>query len=190
MKLNHETILTHSARLGENVLDLEAKGVDAKGQFIDWNITNNYQQKLWTIIVFYPADFTFVCPTEIRKVSELASEFTKNNAQVVVASVDSPFVHQNWRESSLGKINIPMLSDQNHLLSRYFNIYSANDGLAWRGTFIISPTGKLYVNYSTFGEVGRSAKEILRLLQASQAADEGKLMPCEWNPGDDTIKVK
>ena len=178
---------TAIAKLGHKVKPLALQAMNAKKEFYDWNIENNYKNKKWTVINFYPADFTFVCPTEIKAISKLANEFTKANAEVLVASVDSLFVHKKWVETELGSINIPMLSDSDHKVSKYFNIYSSTKGLAWRGTYIISPEGVLYVSYATFATVGRSAKEILRLLHAAQASDRGEMPPCEWQPGQKTL---
>ena len=176
------------AKLGHKVKPLSLKAMNTKKEFYDWNIEDNYKNNKWTVINFYPADFTFVCPTEIKGISNLANEFKKANAEVLVASVDSLFAHKKWVESELGSINIPMLSDSDHKVSKYFNIYSSTKGLAWRGTYIISPEGVLYVSYSTFAEVGRSAKEILRLLHAAQVSHRGELPPCEWQPGQQTLK--
>lgn len=190
-KLDHKIVFDEhkKAKLGKKVIPFSLKGIDANGNFITWDIEENFKNNKWTILFFYPADFTFVCPTEIKRFSTLATEFAKENADLVGASVDSPFVHLNWTKSSLGKVEVPLLSDQNNLVSKYFGIYQKDLGVAWRGTFIISPEGVLYVNYSTFGEVGRSPSEVLRLLRAAKLAHAGKLVPCEWHPGDETLMV-
>ncbi len=189
MNLTNEAVYIERkrAKLGEKVLSFAAKGIDKDGNQITWNIDDNFKSKKWTVLFFYPAAFTVVCPTEIKAFSKLSEAFAKEGADLVGASVDSSIVHLNWIRSSLGQVNIPLISDQNTLISEYFGIRSADLGIAWRGTFIISPTGMLYVNYSTFGEVGRSAKETLRLLQASKVASTGRMVPCEWQPGEETL---
>lgn len=191
-KINHKVIFDEfkRAKIGKKVIPFSLKGINAKGDFINWDIENNFKKGEWTVIFFYPADFSFVCPTEIKGFSSLASEFLKEGSNLVGVSVDSPFVHLNWTQTTLGKIEIPLLSDQNALVAKYFGVYQKEEGVASRGTFIISPEGTLYVNYSTLGEIGRSPLEVLRLLRAAKLAHSGELVPCEWQPGDKTIIAK
>ena len=142
----------------------------------------------WVVLYFYPADFTFVCPTEIKALSNRESEFKKYNSQVIGCSVDSVYVHEAWVKSSLKSVNHPLASDQTHKVSRAYGVYDEAEGLSWRGSFIISPDNTLWAGYTTYKTAGRSANEVLRLLQACQHSYEGKFVPCDWEQGEEFIK--
>ncbi len=141
----------------------------------------------WVVLFFYPYDFTFVCPTEIRAFSAHHAEFVAAGAEVVGCSVDSKFSHKAWIEGDLGAIKYPLLSDFTKEIARRYNVLIEEDGRATRGTFIIAPDGTLRVYLVTHGEIGRSVKETLRLLEAAKLDYEGKMVPCEWVPGDATL---
>ncbi len=141
----------------------------------------------WLVFVFYPKDFTFVCPTELAGFGRLAAQFVDRDAQLLGASTDSEFVHLAWRRShdELRELPYPLLSDLRRDLSRQLGILDA-DGVARRATFIVDPQGVIRFAMVTDGKVGRSPEEVLRVLDALQT-DE--LCPCNWKPGQDTLKV-
>uniref|UniRef100_H2YHN6 thioredoxin-dependent peroxiredoxin n=1 Tax=Ciona savignyi TaxID=51511 RepID=H2YHN6_CIOSA len=147
----------------------------------------------YLVFFFYPLDFTFVCPTEIIAFSDRIEEFRKMNVEVVAASVDSHFTHLAWlntrrSEGGLGKLNIPLLSDLTHKISRDYGVLLEDLGHTLRGLFIIDPKGVLRQITMNDLPVGRSVDETIRLVQAFQHTDEhGEVCPAGWEPGKDTI---
>jgi len=147
----------------------------------------------YLVLLFYPLDFTFVCPTEIIAFSDKVDEFKALNTQVVGISTDSKFTHLAWvntprKQGGLGGINIPLLSDLTHQISKDYGVYLEHLGHSLRGMFIID--GKGIVRQITMNDmpVGRSVEETLRLLQAFQYSDShGEVCPANWKPGSDTI---
>ena len=141
----------------------------------------------WLVFVFYPKDFTFVCPTELAGFGKLAAQFADRDAQLLGASTDSEFVHLAWRKShdDLRALPYPLLSDLRRELSRQLGILD-EDGVARRATFVVDPTGVIRFALVTDGKVGRSPDEVLRVLDALQT-DE--LCPCNWKPGQETLRV-
>ncbi|XP_066252923.1 peroxiredoxin-4 [Euwallacea similis] len=147
----------------------------------------------YLVFFFYPLDFTFVCPTEILAFSDRVEEFKQINTEVVACSVDSHFTHLAWintprKEGGLGKINIPLLSDLSHSISKDYGVFLEDAGHTLRGLFIIDPKG--IVRQITMNDlpVGRSVDETLRLVQAFQYTDKhGEVCPAGWKPGQDTI---
>lgn len=144
---------------------------------------NEYKGK-WVVLFFWPLDFTFVCPTEIRSFNALYDDFKKLNSEVLGVSVDSVYSHKAWVEDGLGAISFPLLSDFNKKVSRMYDILDEEKGVALRGTFIIDPEG--YLRYAVVSDlnVGRSATETLRVLEAVQT---GELCPVDWQPGEKTL---
>jgi peroxiredoxin (alkyl hydroperoxide reductase subunit C) len=142
----------------------------------------------WLVLFFYPKDFTFVCPTEIKAFGDLNKKFIDRDAQVLAASVDSEFVHLAWRKDhkDLRELPFPMLSDIKRELSLSLGILHAEEGVPLRATFIIDPQGIIRYTSAHDLNVGRNPEEILRTLDALQT-DE--LCPCNWKKGDDTIQV-
>lgn len=142
----------------------------------------------WLILFFWPKDFTFVCPTEIAEFGKLNKEFKDRDAQVLGASTDSEFVHLAWRQhkEELNKLPFPMLADIKRELSSALGILDPVEGVAQRATFIIDPEGVIRFTMVTDLSVGRNVKEVLRVLDALQT-DE--LCPCNWQKGQDTLKV-
>lgn len=140
---------------------------------------DDYKGK-WRLLFFYPLDFTFVCPTEIKELIEKAPEFQKLGVEVILASTDSPFSHQAW-EKDLGKCPYVWISDLNHRVSRMFGILVEEKGIALRGAFLIDPDGILKAAVVHDLSVGRSADELLRVTAAFQS---GELCPASWKPGD------
>lgn len=146
----------------------------------------------WLAVVFYPADFTFVCPTELRELAELYSEFQKNGGEILSVSTDTVFVHKAWHDTSeaIKKIDFPMVADPTGKLSRYFGVYIEEAGLALRGSFLLDPDGVLKVFEVNDLAIGRSSHELLRKLQAAQFVREhgDQVCPAGWKPGADTLK--
>lgn len=138
----------------------------------------------WTVLFFYPLDFTFVCPTEIKGFQELFGEFEKNNIAIIGGSVDSVYSHKEWCETSLGKLNFPLISDINHRISRDYGILLEDKGISLRGTFIIDPDGNLRSYVVNDLSVGRNVEEVLRTVQAFQT---GSNCPVNWKPGQPTL---
>lgn len=146
----------------------------------------------WTVFFFYPADFTFVCPTELEDLANKYEEFANINCQVFSVSCDTHFVHKAWHDASktIQKIQFPMLADPTGALARDFDVMIEADGLAERGTFIVNPEGKIVAYEVLAGNVGRNADELLRRVQASQfVAEHGdQVCPARWAPGKETLR--
>jgi len=146
----------------------------------------------WLVLFFYPADFTFVCPTELSEMADNYEEFKKLNAEVVSMSTDTVFVHKAWHDSSpvIKKITFPMGADPTGNISREMGVYIPEEGLSLRGTFLVDPDGKIKVMEIHDNSVGRSAAELLRKLQAAIYVREhnGEVCPASWKPGSTTLK--
>lgn len=151
-------------------------------------INNQTYAGKWTVLFFWPKDFTFVCPTEIKGFGDLDGEFKSRNAQVLGASTDSEFVHLAWRNDhpDLSTLPFPMISDIKHELVNALGIKDQEAGVAQRATYIIDPEGVIrHVSVNDLS-VGRNPEEVLRVLDALQT---GGLTPCSWKRGNDTLKV-
>ena len=159
---------------------------DIEKAFVDIN-NETYKDK-WLVVFFWPKDFTFVCPTEIAEFGKLNSEFADRDAQLLGGSTDSEFVHLAWREhkEELNDLPFPMLADVKRELTGDLGIIDQQEGVAQRATYIVDPDGIIRFAMVTDLNVGRNTKEVLRVLDALQT-DE--LCPCNWNKGDDVIKV-
>lgn len=146
----------------------------------------------WSVFFFYPADFTFVCPTELEDLANRYEQFQAIGCEVYSVSTDTHFVHKAWHDASerIQKIRFPMLADPTHSISRDFAVLIESDGLAERGTFIINPEGKIVGYEVTAGNVGRNAEELLRKVQACQFVHEhgDQVCPANWKPGAQTLK--
>ncbi len=142
----------------------------------------------WLVVFFWPKDFTFVCPTEIAAFGKLAGEFEDRGAQLLGASTDSEFVHLAWRQNhdDLKDLTFPMVSDIKRELSTALGILDKAEGVALRATFIVDPDGIIRFASVNDLSVGRNPHEVLRVLDALQT-DE--LCPCNWQKGEDTIKI-
>lgn len=143
----------------------------------------------WLVVFFYPLDFTFVCPTEIREFSKRASDFKKAKCEIVGVSTDSKNSHKAWVEQSvqaggLGKINFPLLADLKREMVQAYGCYKEDEGVAFRATYIIDPKGIIRHYTVSDNDVGRSVEETLRVVKALQT---GKLCPAEWHQGDKTL---
>ena len=146
----------------------------------------------WSVFFFYPADFTFVCPTELEDLANKYDEFKAAGCEIYSVSTDTHFVHKAWHDGSdrIKKINYVMLADLTHVLSKDFGVYIEENGLAERGSFIVNPEGKIVAYEINAGNVGRNADELFRKLQALQFVDEhgDEVCPAKWQPGAETLK--
>ncbi|KAF2104961.1 thioredoxin-like protein [Rhizodiscina lignyota] len=164
------------------------------GTFEDLSLTTFTSSKKWLVLGFIPMAWTFVCPTEIIAFSDAINQFKERNTSVVFASTDSEYSLLAWNNTSkkdggLGGINIPLLSDKNHKLSRDYGVLIEEEGIALRGLFLIDPQG--IVRQITINDlpVGRSVDEVLRLIDAFQFTEKyGEVCPVNWNPGDQGIQ--
>ena len=176
-------------RIGEAVPDFE---LDA---FVDDDIKKinmtDYEGK-WLVFIFYPADFTFVCPTELEDTALLYDEFKKEGAEVFSVSTDTAYVHKAWHDQSaaIKKVRYPMLADPAGRICRLFGTYIENEGLSLRGSFIVDPDRVLKAFEINDNSIGRSAKELLRKLRAAKFVREhdGMVCPANWEPGKATMK--
>jgi NADH-dependent peroxiredoxin subunit C len=146
----------------------------------------------WLVLLFYPADFTFVCPTELEDAAERYEEFKELGAEILSVSTDTAFVHKAWHDQSpsIRKIRYPMIADPTGKLCRYFGTYIEESGISLRASFIIDPDGVLRACEFHDNSIGRSADEILRKLQAAifVRGHEGEVCPANWRPGRKTLK--
>lgn len=162
------------------------------GEFKDISLAN-YKGK-YLVLFFYPLDFTFVCPTEIIAFSDRVEEFRAINCEVVACSTDSVFSHLAWtntprKQGGLGNMKIPLLADKTMEISRAYGVLKEDDGISFRGLFIIDDKGNLRQITMNDLPVGRSVDETLRLVQAFQFTDKhGEVCPAGWKPGADTIR--
>ncbi|MEO0593181.1 MAG: peroxiredoxin [Myxococcota bacterium] len=175
--------------VGDTFPEFNVKAVvstDMKDAFQD--VTEKSYPGKWKVVFFYPKDFTFVCPTEIAEFGRMNSDFDDRDAVVLGASTDSEFVHLAWRNdhADLKELPFPLLSDIKRELSQALGILDKNEGVCLRATFVVDPDNIIrYVGVNDLN-VGRSPKEVLRVLDGLQT-DE--LCPCNWEKGEDTIKV-
>lgn len=152
---------------------------------------SDYKGK-WIALVFYPADFTFVCPTELEELADNYEEFNKLGVEVLSVSTDTVFVHKAWHDHSeaIKKIKYPMLADPTGKFCKEFGTYIEEEGLSLRGSFIIDPDGVIKACEIHDNSIGRSAKELLRKVQAAKFVREnkGQVCPASWTPGNKTLK--
>lgn len=146
----------------------------------------------WSVLFFYPADFTFVCPTELSDLADKYAQLQKMGVEVYSVSTDTHFVHKAWHDASpsIKKIKFPMLADPTGELSRAFGVYMEDAGLAYRGSFLIDPEGRIKLAEMQDNAIGRNADELVRKVQAAQfvASNSGEVCPANWRPGSDTLK--
>lgn len=174
--------------IGKKVESFKAKAFH-NGQFID--ITDENMRGKWSAVVFYPADFTFVCPTELEDLANLYEDFKKENCEIYSVSTDTEYVHKAWHDSSerVKKVQYPMIADPTGKLSRMFEVMIEEEGLALRGSFIIDPEGVFQAYEVHSNGIGREASELLRKLQAAKFVREnGEVCPAKWKPGKESLK--
>ncbi len=176
-------------RIGEKVMDFEADAYH--DDRIKKLRLSDFRGK-WVVLLFYPADFTFVCPTELEEAADHHDLFEKEGAEIMSISTDTVYVHKAWHDESpaIGKIRYPMLADPTGKICRQFGTYIDNEGLSFRGTFIIDPDGNLKTMEMHDNSIGRSTKEILRKLQAAKFVmeNDGEVCPASWKPGMKTLR--
>lgn len=145
----------------------------------------------WSVVFFYPANFTFVCPTELEDLADNYAEFLKLGVEVYSVSTDTHFSHKSWHDTSdaVKKISYTMIGDPTHAISRNFEVLIEDAGLADRGTFVVDPDGKIQLVEITAGGIGRDAKELLRKVRAAQyvASHAGEVCPAKWKEGEKTL---
>ena len=146
----------------------------------------------WSVLFFYPGDFTFVCPTELADLQDNYEEFKKLGCEIYSVSMDSHFVHKAWHDSSdrINHVTYPMIGDPNGQLTKMFSLYSPADGMAERGTIVINPEGKVASYEVVSDNIGRNAEELIRKVAASQFVYEhgDQVCPAKWKPGAETLK--
>lgn len=146
----------------------------------------------WSVLFFYPGDFTFVCPTELADLQDNYEEFKKLGCEIYSVSMDSHFVHKAWHDSSdrINHVTYPMIGDPNGQLTNMFSLYSPADGMAERGTIVINPEGKVASYEVVSDNIGRNAEELIRKVAASQFVYEhgDQVCPAKWKPGAETLK--
>lgn len=159
------------------------------GAFV--GVTDDDLRGKWSIVFFYPADFTFVCPTELGDLADHYADFTRLGVEVYSVSTDKHFTHKAWHDSSdtISKIEYPMLGDPTGTISRNFEVLIEDEGLAERGTFVVDPDGRIQIAEINAGNIGRSASELLRKVRAAQYVREhpNEVCPAKWEEGDATL---
>ncbi|PWQ99880.1 alkyl hydroperoxide reductase subunit C [Leucothrix pacifica] len=159
------------------------------GEFVD--VSEQDMLGKWSIVFFYPADFTFVCPTELGDLADHYAQLKEMGVEVYSVSTDTHFTHKAWHDTSdtIGKIEYPMIGDPTGAITRNFDVMIEEDGLALRGTFVINPEGEVKVAEIHDLGIGRSAVELVRKVQAAQhiAANPDEVCPAAWTPGEETL---
>lgn len=181
--------MTVERMVGKQAPSFEMEAVMPNKTFGKVSLDENVKNGKWTILFFYPMDFTFVCPTEIVALSDRNSEFEALDAVVVGASTDTIHTHLAWintplEENGIGQLAYPLAADTNHEVARKYGVLIEEEGIALRGLFIIDPKGELKYSVVHHNDVGRNVDETLRVLQALQT---GGLCPANWRPGQKTL---
>ena len=160
-----------------------------KGEFVD--VSDADLKGSWSVVFFYPADFTFVCPTELGDLADHYADFQRLGVEIYSVSTDTHFTHKAWHATSdtIGKLEYPMVGDPTGTISRNFEVLIEEKGLADRGTFVIDPDGVIQIVEINAGNIGRSASELLRKVRAAQYVREhpNEVCPAKWDEGDDTL---
>ena len=176
-------------RINEQVPDFETKAFHENK--IKKIKLSDYKGK-WVVVFFYPADFTFVCPTELEELANNYEKLKSMNVEILSVSTDTEFVHKAWHDNSpaIKKVKYPMLADPTGKICKLFGTYIREEGLALRGTFIIDTDGVLKAYEMHDNSIGRSAEELIRKIQAAQfvKAHGGEVCPANWKPGSKTLK--
>lgn len=177
--------------INKEVLPFTANAYDPqKDEFLE--VSEEILKGSWSVVCFYPADFSFVCPTELEDLQGQYDKLQELGVNVYSVSTDTHFVHKAWHDTSktIQKIQYTMLADPTATLAKDFEVYIEADGLAERGTFIVNPEGKIVAYEVIAGNVGRNADELLRRVQASQFVHEhgDEVCPAKWKPGEETLK--
>ncbi|NOT18368.1 MAG: alkyl hydroperoxide reductase subunit C [Sulfuriferula sp.] len=175
--LMNSEVLPFKSTMFHNGKFLEVSEADLKGK--------------WSVVFFYPADFTFVCPTELGDLADNYAEFQKLGVEIYAVSTDTHFTHKAWHDTSdtIGKIQYPMIGDPTGVISRNFGVMIEAAGLADRGTFVIDPNGVIQIIEINAGGIGRDALELMRKVKAAQyvASHPGEVCPAKWKEGEATL---
>ncbi|MFC4158965.1 alkyl hydroperoxide reductase subunit C [Chitinimonas lacunae] len=160
-----------------------------KGDFV--TVSDVSVKGKWSVFFFYPADFTFVCPTELGDLADNYAEFQKLGVEIYGVSTDTHFTHKAWHDTSetIGKIEYPLVGDPTGTLTRNFGVMIEEEGLAERGTFVVDPQGRIQIIEINAGGIGRNAEELLRKVKAAQyvASHPGEVCPAKWKEGATTL---
>ena len=175
--------------VGKQAPRFDMEAVFPNKEFGRVSLEENMKNDKWTVLFFYPMDFTFVCPTEITSMSDRNDEFDDLDAVIVGVSTDTIHTHKAWintsrDENGLGDLNYSLAADTNHAISREYGVLIEDEGIALRGLFIIDPEGELKYSVVNHNDIGRDVDETLRVLQALQT---GGLCPANWKPGQATL---
>jgi peroxiredoxin len=177
MSLINTTVKPFKANAYHNGKFIEVSDADLKGK--------------WSVFVFYPADFTFVCPTELEDLADNYAAFQKLGVEIYGVSTDTHFAHKAWHDTSdaIKKVNYPLVGDPTATLARNFDVLIEEEGLALRGTFVINPEGQIKLCEIHDNGIGRDASELLRKVKAAQyvAAHPGEVCPAKWHEGEATL---
>ncbi|WP_257254284.1 MULTISPECIES: alkyl hydroperoxide reductase subunit C [unclassified Endozoicomonas] len=159
------------------------------GDFVE--VTEESLKGKWSVVFFYPADFTFVCPTELGDLADHYEQLQAMGVEVYSVSTDTHFTHKAWHDSSetINKIKYPMIGDPTGQITRNFEVMIEEEGLALRGTFVMNPEGEIKVVETHDSGIGRNAGELVRKIQAAQfiAENPGQVCPAAWQPGEETL---
>lgn len=180
-----------AVRVGSVIPDFEVVAY-ANGEVELFNLSDF--QNRWLVLFFYPADFSFICPTELSELADRSADFEKHNVQLASVSMDSVYVHKAWVNSDLRlkEIKFPMISDSSGDLSRTFGTYCEKEGMSKRGTFIIDPDGILVSMEITNNSFGRNVDELIRKIDAAAfvRANPGQACPASWKPGKSSVTIQ
>jgi len=175
--------------IGSTIQPFKATAFQAGKDFFD--VTNEDLAGKWSVFFFYPADFTFVCPTELEDMGEKYEMLQSMGVEVYAVSTDTHFSHKAWHDTSdkIAKLTFPFLGDQNHVLSNQFGVLREGVGLADRATFVVDPDGVIQIMEITCEGVGRNANELTRKIKAAQyvRANPGQVCPAAWEEGAETL---
>lgn len=159
------------------------------GKFVE--VTDQAFLGKWSVVFFYPADFTFVCPTELGDLADHYDTLKALGVEIYGVSTDTHFTHKAWHDTSetIGKVNYPLIGDPTGTITRNFEVMIEEEGLALRGTFVINPEGQIKLCEIHDNGIGRDATELLRKVQAAQyiAKNPGQVCPAKWTPGAETL---
>jgi NADH-dependent peroxiredoxin subunit C len=177
----------------QSLINTEVKPFKAtafhNGKFVE--VSDQTLKGKWAVVFFYPADFTFVCPTELGDLADNYAEFQKLGVEIYSVSTDTHFTHKAWHDTSdtITKIKYVMVGDPTGTITRNFGVMIEEKGLAERGTFVVDPNGKIQIIEINAGGIGRNAEELLRKVKAAQyvASHPGEVCPAKWHEGDKTL---
>ena len=174
--------------IGKQVGEFQATAFQ-DGEFID--VSHESIRGKWSVFFFYPADFTFVCPTELGDLADNYDAFKEIGCEIYSVSTDTHFTHKAWHDTSdtVKRIKFPMLADPTHVISKDFDVLIPGEGLTFRGSFIVNPAGEIVSYEVSDNSIGRNSEELLRKVQAAQfVAEHGdQVCPARWRPGKETL---